>query len=947
MKKIKMTKNAKIVTAVIAALLVVAVLFSVISASLNTAKVNAIFKSLEVVPMSIDFEKDFVDSTQKLSRTNNAGAGWKKYAETSSLELYLKTDKQKILFEGKLYDTQYERHNVGVYDKKAKRLWTAVPDDSKLKMKGLSDSNNAYMQSLAAFEIYNFDKDNNREEQKNVLGALKEQDEMGNGSERGIVVEEDEFDPKAVEDLPVVSNSTVEEIPNGIRINYDLTVFSVKFALDFKIDKDGFDVVVPDDKIEENVGEYDVITRMRSDITAQLSRIKTILNDLTKLRDTIAEDELKKNTGIAIENASDKLHAVDNANSSRANVFETLREFGDAMDTVRNNMVDVDGAREKFDELGEVTGKIIEILGEMSRTKICGLVSVTPIPFFGAATPEEKGYVFYPDKCGSISYFDIRHPENITPFKADIYTNHVSDIRTFFSNSEEDEESENHEKFTSVRMPVFGIKNRNSAFVSIVAEGDSDAAISYTASSGIFKMNYANAMFYMRSKTQTTNSKGETSLVIDRNKNAMNRRIRYLFLQDEKATYSGMAVKYREHLEKYGLITKSKYYETQKEIPMAANFYMGDLFTHAGITAQYRQLTTFPQVQSILEDMSSKGINSVIANLQGWSTSGNWGPRPNYKFTPENTLGGTKGLKELTEYARKNNVATTIPGQFMFGREDYMTYIDRDVATTRNYGDFNIFIKNGRGHKWFMYNPIALYNSAMNATEKAKTYGVDGLTLGAEGTYIYEDYNKNIKHKEGEHPSSAPIKKEDTKQILNKLGYDIKDSLGFINYQGAGINTAVQADLFFGAPETDSRFLISDSAVPFMQIVLHGYVPYTGTHLNNMYDVKNQRLKQIEFGNLPIYNITNDELDSKETYSDELFSTKYSQWSEDIVSTYNEYKTNIGDLWKEKITNHEMLTAKTVRVTYESGTKILVNYNDVAQKIDGTKVPANGYKVVR
>lgn len=928
-----MTKKNKIVLLVVAIIVAIVLIFTIVGTVSNNMYVGKIFANAGEKPIEPNYSEDYSgDSTKNVSAKNNAGAGWKKYAETGQLELYLKKDRaiKPNEVDGSIEKTGLERINIGVYDKRVKKLWTAIPDDKVTDYSQLSEPNAFAVQSLALFEFYNFDKSNNTEELTNVINQLKAESGGGDEIEIGLASDFGGSD----QDEPLSSNATVSTIPNGIRVSYKFEQISLEFALDFKIDKDRFDVSVPDDQIKEQIEKFKEIKATRDNLNSKIVEIQKAVRSLEGLKGQLPDDNAEKGFKANIDNLNKAIHDLNNENTSGGDVMKKMFDIQDSLEQVQNNLSQVNDAKQYFDTIDKYLGEIKEIGNSMRRSQICGLYNVTPLPYFGAATNKEKGYMFYPDQTGAISYFDVRHP-NVPDFYGDVYTNHMASLSTFYYGGDEDAE-----RFTTVRMPVFGIKKQNSGLVAIITEGDDDARVSYLPSSEVRNINTVYGAFYFRSKTQNTNSEGAVTNYINLERNRAKRTIRYYFLTGENSSYSGMAVKYREHLEQYKLLNRSKLYD-RAGTPMMFEFFMGYRTKGTSVLPEYRKLTTFDQSQTILEDLKKKGLDSAIVNYQGWSdagASGDYSKLPDNDLNPEGSIGGTAGLKKVNDYAKKNNIVTTFTTDSIFAKDSDISPTDRDVATTKNYGGFTIFgeIPWDNNVKVYMFNPLVNYNKILSGVNKVKDFDGMSLTPSAAGFFIYDDYNPKM-----------PFSRGMTKQLYTQAAAKAKETLPYSIYYPSNMYMTKTADMYLRMDDEDSKFLLSDEGVPFIQMVLHGSVLYSGEYFNNLYDVKEQTLKQIEYGYIPSYVLTNDEPNAKENWTDYLFSTQYKIWSNKIVQTYNDYKNNVGDLWKVKMTNHQRLPGNITKVTYANGAKIYLNYNAVPKAVEGISLPAYGYKVVR
>jgi hypothetical protein len=141
--------------------------------------------------------------------------------------------------------------------------------------------------------------------------------------------------------------------------------------------------------------------------------------------------------------------------------------------------------------------------------------------------------------------------------------------------------------------------------------------------------------------------------------------------------------------------------------------------------------------------------------------------------------------------------------------------------------------------------------------------------------------------------------------------------------------------------------LIEKQSVPFLQMVLHGYVSYCGTSLNLSDDLDTEFLKAIEYGSGICYCLNNAEPELlKNTNYSELYSTQYSHWEKDAVAHYALANEALAGTVGAVITNH-LSTQKDLYVTYyDNGTVIAVNYGKTPVSFQGITVEARNFAVV-
>jgi len=249
------------------------------------------------------------------------------------------------------------------------------------------------------------------------------------------------------------------------------------------------------------------------------------------------------------------------------------------------------------------------------------------------------------------------------------------------------------------------------------------------------------------------------------------------------------------------------------------------------------------------------------------------------------------------------------------------------------YSGVNIPITTGYTNTWYLLNPLITYNNAMDFVDKISSY--DKISAGYEdiGRIIYPDYNKN-----------APYSRSETVAQWKKLLADTKAKGKKVAVEGSNQYVYSNADYLYSVPLSAFGLAITDYSVPFIQMVLSGLIPYSSMAGNLSYDLDIQKLQWIEFGALPYFRLTyEDALLLKETEYNSLFTSTFDVWEDRVVTIYNEFKQNLGSVYGQQMILHEILDDGVVRVGYEDGTLIYLNYNNEDANISGLTIPAKDY----
>jgi hypothetical protein len=88
---------------------------------------------------------------------------------------------------------------------------------------------------------------------------------------------------------------------------------------------------------------------------------------------------------------------------------------------------------------------------------------------------------------------------------------------------------------------------------------------------------------------------------------------------------------------------------------------------------------------------------------------------------------------------------------------------------------------------------------------------------------------------------------------------------------------------YFDIPLDDSGYLYTTQTVPFLQIVLAGYVPFYGTALNFSSNLQDDLLRHVDFGVYPSYFLS-EEITAEilNTTSVWIYTSSYAQWGQEI-----------------------------------------------------------------
>lgn len=544
------------------------------------------------------------------------------------------------------------------------------------------------------------------------------------------------------------------------------------------------------------------------------------------------------------------------------------------------------------------------------------LVTIDVMPFFAGTADGQEGYLFYPDGSGAIMNFD--DPS---------HWNEAAKSYVVYGDIEKHEIMNGYfeQKEPTVMLPVFGGNFGEEGFVAYIGEGEESSRITVVPSGNIIASNYIYGSFIYRRGFNDPRVTTKTLKIYDKNRINNDYEINYSILSKGSSGYIDMATAYRNYLIKEGKLTKK---ENVNEITLALDIFMG-IEEKGMIFNSLQSLTNFDQAKQIVKNLNELIPGKMEATLIGWTASG-YGTEP--KFLPVNRkLGGSKGLNELLKYTKNEDISLFLEADFLTARTDASGYSKKNDVVYLN----NHMILTDIQEKIRLLSPTVAYKNYLELTKKIKDYSLSGLSLKGIGDMVYFNYGKK-------NTAQASECKTDWNEMLSKT----KETYGSVISGGGNSYVLSVADRVTEIPYKDSGFQMTSKSVPFYQTVIHGYVDYTGQPGNLSSDLDKLCLKWIEYGYLPFYEVT---WESPErlmyTEYNSLFTSKYLEWEERIVQSYNKIQEALGNVLNDEIVSHEELMDEVYCTGYANGTKIYVNYNNEEVTVNGISIQPKDFAV--
>jgi hypothetical protein len=571
------------------------------------------------------------------------------------------------------------------------------------------------------------------------------------------------------------------------------------------------------------------------------------------------------------------------------------------------------------------TPKIIE-------QKTYFLTKINILNNFGALDKSVNGFIFMPDKSGTV----IRTKGN------DSIMNSLS--MRFYGSDFGIEQNDASKLLSYAPFPVFGFGDESKSVFATVESGEALSGVTAELAGSASDYSKAYAWYSYRmaddidlSGLETKNTKKVFSKKIEKNPFIM----RFHFIYGENSDYNGMADYYRKYLLQTKTLTKNENSRYELDLSFIGAFDKKQMWfglqTKKSIAA-----TDFTKAREILEQLEIKGVKNYSVNYFGAMNGGiEYSVYNSINF--EGVLGGDKGFDELSDFLKKrgNSLFPVFDFSVVYKKGNGLDqnrqlsrYLNKNFAVITEYlPSENTSDKTSPGYQ---ISPSSFNDFAVKISKGYKKFGNNSIYIDKAGSYLSADYaeGSEITREQSKYAVMSSLSK------IKGQGYDLK-------VNGANTYVLPYADSLTDIPVNHSEYMISSYSVPFVGMVLHGYMPYSGPPLNQQGNYKISLLKSIESGSKLSYTLMGeDPVIFSGTRHNRFYSMTAQTWIEDIKSEYLKAESLLGKLQDSGIVKHKYLTDSVVQVTYSNGKSIVINYAKTPYLHEGQTIEGLSYSLV-
>jgi len=562
---------------------------------------------------------------------------------------------------------------------------------------------------------------------------------------------------------------------------------------------------------------------------------------------------------------------------------------------------------------------------------------LTLLPFMGSGSVNDDGFMLVPDGSGSIINFNNGKYSQV-PFSVNIYGWDETMPRDAVVSD------------TKAPFPAFGIQKNGAALFCIIEEGASYAGIRADVSGRNASWNRVYPYFdIVHGTSLDIVGRNERNVYVFENGLPDGESITLRYTLCSNPGYMGMANEYRAWLQKkYPELGKTKI----DGVPVAVEVVGAVNKTRHRLGIPFDlplKLTSYEDTVSIVNDLAGFGWKNVKIKLNGWfNRSVDHSVPTKIKLISE--LGTKKDFQNIISTANKNNFEVYPEVDFVLMRDvkqfsgfslyrDVARFINRERAQHYPFS----FVWFGERKMWGKLNYVARPSSTVrmidNFVPKAANLGIKNIAFRNYGSKLTGDYHEK-RHVSRE--ASIGIRQKKLGELKNS-GTEVLINTGFDF-------AAPFADIITDVMLDDQYFGITDTAVPFYPIVLHGLVPFTGKAINLAEDYSKNLLKSVESGAGLYFSFMKEETSElQETKFRQFYANEYDKWVGDANALYRQFTADFGKLYNQAIVDHRILSHGVSLTVYQDGTEVVVNIsdNDWTYQNGGIVVKANSYSVVK
>lgn len=562
------------------------------------------------------------------------------------------------------------------------------------------------------------------------------------------------------------------------------------------------------------------------------------------------------------------------------------------------------------------------------------LTRITFAPNFGAQAPAEidgtpiNGYMIVPDGSGAVINYN-NGKSNYAAYEQTVYGRDYTPVPLSAPRV-----------IQQAYMPVAATVTGGNGLVIVASEGDSYvAAKAQVTGQNKQAFNTVYFSFTVRSTDQFYMSGDSTNRLTVYEKGDIKTErlgVHYYAVSGKDGAdvnYADCAEVYRNYLiENKGLEKKT---EANKS-PLYVDLYGGVLKRTSILGLPFdlkTEITGFKQAGEIVDKLKDQSVDDMVVNYNDWTNKAITN-KISTKADASGTLGGDKDFKNFLETDGIKVYPTLNNNQMDSSSWGYMTLTSTAIRISNAYSRQSkysyAFGVAEVGVSPALLSPAKYSQVFDEMVSSYKDEGIDNIGFGDFAFKLSSDFS-----------SKNTSVRDKTMQTLIE-GYEkAKGDMGSVITSSANAYILPYADHITNVPVYSSGFNITDYDIPFYQMVVHGYVPFSGKPINASSNSDEMFMLSLAAGSNIHYDmIYEDASVLQDTEYDELYYANYEGWVPHAAEEYKLTKQILSGVSDMTIKKYERSAdGNELKTTYTDGTKdvvVRINISNATATVDGT-----------
>ena len=546
------------------------------------------------------------------------------------------------------------------------------------------------------------------------------------------------------------------------------------------------------------------------------------------------------------------------------------------------------------------------------------ITQIKVLEFFGAMKAGEPGYIMVPDGSGAL--IEPKNVQsNMPAFSQPVYGQDMTLPVDAGNNT-----------LQKILMPVFGVNRVAGGFLTVIEDGDALASIEAYRPGAVHDFAAAYASYKVTASQDVGLESDSISKYIEFQDGIYSGEFcqRYIFLSGN-SDYNAMAAVYRAYL---GI----SYGNLGDEMPFMLET-LGSATASASTLGFIHDrdivLTSANDNINIINSLSENGVSNINLRYVG-ALRGGIDQKLIKGLSFIDGIGDLQEIKSLEERLKSlggglyiDAKLQTLSAKDGSADKNSMSAMNMANRQSRIY-DFDLVTGNiasgTRNDYRVIASPAAVRGIAENLRSGMQGKGLDGLSIADISSTSYSDYKsgRQILRPYAIRNSAEAIK-------------DLKQSGLRLMLATPNVTTAAYSSLYSRVPLSGSSMVQEACSIPFYQLVYHGAALYSGEPMNYSVNIEQSILRSIEYGAAPCFMFVADsEKVSNEPFYSYLYAARADKWLDAAADAYNRMAEILSSVQNSVMTEHRTLESGVVRVVYDNGKAVYINYNSVTKTAD-------------